>query len=152
MVIYPILNNTFTNLAGESDFAKSAWFWILMFVIIVIIVWLLLIYNSKKSKAEVTELSKQIEEEEKTTIEPDDLEKIEGIGPKISALLQQNGIITFNELANTDIDRLNEILDKAKIHIAQPDTWPNQAKLAADGKWNELEKLQDELIGGRHAK
>ncbi|HBY69766.1 MAG TPA: 50S ribosomal protein L21, partial [Flavobacteriaceae bacterium] len=29
------------------------------------------------------------------------------------------------------------------------DTWPQQAQLAADGKWDELEKLQDELDGGR---
>jgi len=30
-----------------------------------------------------------------------------------------------------------------------PGSWPRQSRLAADGKWNELEKLQDELDGGR---
>ena len=152
MVIYPTFNNILSNMAGEGDFTNSAWFWIIIFIVVVIIVWLLLIYNTKKSKEEVVDLTKQIEEEDKKTVEPDDLEKIEGIGPKISALLQENGIITFNDLAITTVDKLNEILDEAKIHIAQPDTWPEQAELAANGKWNELEKLQDKLLGGRHAK
>jgi hypothetical protein len=29
------------------------------------------------------------------------------------------------------------------------DTWPEQAKLAASGEWEALEKLQDELKGGK---
>jgi hypothetical protein len=31
-------------------------------------------------------------------------------------------------------------------------TWPQQAKLAAKGDWDGLEKLQDELSGGRKVK
>ena len=30
-----------------------------------------------------------------------------------------------------------------------PETWPQQAQLAADGKWDELKALQDELDGGK---
>ena len=30
-----------------------------------------------------------------------------------------------------------------------PTTWPQQSQLAADGKWDELKTLQDELDGGR---
>jgi hypothetical protein len=30
-----------------------------------------------------------------------------------------------------------------------PGTWPKQAKLAADGKWEELETLQKQLKGGK---
>jgi len=30
-----------------------------------------------------------------------------------------------------------------------PTTWPQQADLAANGKWDELKVLQDELNGGR---
>jgi large subunit ribosomal protein L21 len=30
-----------------------------------------------------------------------------------------------------------------------PETWPQQAKLLADGKKEELKKLQEELKGGR---
>jgi large subunit ribosomal protein L21 len=28
------------------------------------------------------------------------------------------------------------------------ETWPQQAALAADGKWDELKELQDKLDGG----
>jgi large subunit ribosomal protein L21 len=30
----------------------------------------------------------------------------------------------------------------------KPDTWPQQARLAAEGKWDELEALQGTLSGG----
>ncbi|MEJ6796117.1 MAG: 50S ribosomal protein L21, partial [Flavobacteriales bacterium] len=29
------------------------------------------------------------------------------------------------------------------------ETWPAQAKMAAEGKWDELKKWQDELDGGK---
>lgn len=32
-----------------------------------------------------------------------------------------------------------------------PSTWVEQAQLAADGKWDELKKWQDELDGGKPA-
>jgi hypothetical protein len=35
------------------------------------------------------------------------------------------------------------------ITIADPSTWPEQAGLAAAGRWSELEVLQEELKGGR---
>lgn len=81
---------------------------------------------------------------------PDDLKRIEGIGPKISSLLQGAGIITFAQLAESSVDRLKQIVDAAGLSsIANPSTWPEQAALAAAGKWDELEALQDELKGGR---
>jgi len=43
-----------------------------------------------------------------------------------------------------------EVNSRYKMH--DPTTWPKQAKLAADGKWDELKKLQDELDGGKKAK
>ncbi len=82
-------------------------------------------------------------------IEPDDLKKIEGIGPKISGLLMEKGIKTFAQLAEKDTEEIQAILDDAKIRIANPTTWAEQAKLAANGAWDSLEKLQDELKGGR---
>jgi len=85
-----------------------------------------------------------------TPPEPDDLKRIEGIGPKISSLLQAAGITTFAQLAATDVSRLKEIIAKAGLGgLADPTTWPEQATLAAAGKWDELEALQDELKGGR---
>ncbi|MBL7064715.1 MAG: DUF4332 domain-containing protein [Anaerolineae bacterium] len=81
---------------------------------------------------------------------PDDLKRIEGIGPKISGVLQAAGITTFAQLAATDVSRLRQILTEAGLAaLADPSTWPEQAGLAAAGKWDALEVLQDELKGGR---
>ncbi len=77
----------------------------------------------------------------------DDLKKIEGIGPKIASVLNEAGIMTFAELAKTKPAKISEIIAEVRgNHV--PDTWPKQAKLAADGKWDELKKWQDELNGG----
>ncbi len=80
---------------------------------------------------------------------PDDLKRIEGIGPKISGVLQAAGITTFRQLATADVDRLSQIIREADIRLADATTWPEQARLAAAGEWDALEKLQDELKGGR---
>jgi len=80
---------------------------------------------------------------------PDDLTRIEGIGPKISSLLQEAGITTFAQLAQADLSRLEQIVREAGITIADPATWPEQAGLAAGGEWDALEVLQNELKGGR---
>ena len=82
---------------------------------------------------------------------PDDLKIMEGIGPKIEALLNQAGILTFSQLADASPERLRQILVAAgpRFQIQDPGTWPRQAQLAAGGKWNELKKLQDELTAGR---
>jgi predicted flap endonuclease-1-like 5' DNA nuclease len=80
----------------------------------------------------------------------DDLEIIEGIGPKIAALLRQAGITSFSSLAAADLARLDEILAAANLHrIADPATWAKQAGLAADGKWDELKDYQSRLKGGK---
>ena len=79
----------------------------------------------------------------------DDLKRIEGIGPIIWALLCEAGIRTFALLAETETTQLDEILRQAGITIADPGTWPEQAALAAVGKWQDLQILQDELVGGR---
>jgi len=84
------------------------------------------------------------------TTQPDDLKRIEGIGPKIENLLNDAGITTWDDLANTPVDRLRSILDNAgkRYQIHDPSSWPEQAALARDGKWTELDQLQEELIGG----
>ena len=80
---------------------------------------------------------------------PDDLTVIEGIGPKISSVFQAAGITTLTQLAATDADTLKRILTEAKIRLGDPGTWPEQAALAAEAKWDELTVLQDTLKGGR---
>jgi predicted flap endonuclease-1-like 5' DNA nuclease len=82
---------------------------------------------------------------------PDNLRRIEGIGPKISGLLNQAGITTFGQLAETGVSRLQQIVKDAGLAMADPGTWPEQASLAAQGQWCDLEVLQDELKWGRRA-
>ena len=85
------------------------------------------------------------------TISPDDLKKIEGIGPKISEILTKAGIATYAQLASSESERIKEILAEAgsRYKMHDPTTWPKQAGLAAEGKWDELKALQDELQGGK---
>jgi large subunit ribosomal protein L21 len=80
---------------------------------------------------------------------PDDLVAIEGIGPKIAGILKAAGIATFADLAATDTSRLSDILHGANLRLADPTTWPEQAQLAAEGKWEEFKALQNSLKGGR---
>lgn len=140
------------------------WGWVLLFalVIIVAVIWVL-----REEEQEVAQEEEEPEgvlepEAEPATLaveeaaprppEPDDLQRIEGIGPKISTLLQENGISSFAQLAETDADRLGQILDEADLGgLVDPSTWPDQAKLAAAGDWAALEALQDQLKGGRLA-
>ena len=86
---------------------------------------------------------------EPTPSNPDDLELIEGIGPRISGLLQASGITSFSQLAATNPSHLRQILHEAGIWIADPTTWPTQSNLAATGKLHALDTLQKELKGGR---
>jgi predicted flap endonuclease-1-like 5' DNA nuclease len=81
----------------------------------------------------------------------DDLTRIEGIGPKIQELLYDAGILTWRQLATAPVDRLKNILHLAgeRFQIHDPTSWPDQAKLAAEGRWSELDELQDILQGGR---
>ncbi|QIE59545.1 50S ribosomal protein L21 [Rasiella rasia] len=83
----------------------------------------------------------------KKAAKADDLKKIEGIGPKIAETLAAAGIATFADLAKAKPAKISEIIEGVRgNHV--PDTWPQQAKLAADGKWDELTELQDKLDGG----
>lgn len=81
---------------------------------------------------------------------PDNLQLIEGIGPKIAQIMKDAGINTFAALAAKSATELRAILDEAGISaISDPTTWPEQAGLAARGEWEALEELQENLKGGR---
>lgn len=81
----------------------------------------------------------------------DDLKKIEGIGPKIQELLNNDGILTFEDLSKTDAEKIKEILHAAgsRYQMHDPTTWPMQAGLAAEGKWDELNEWQENAKGGK---
>jgi predicted flap endonuclease-1-like 5' DNA nuclease len=81
----------------------------------------------------------------------DDLKVIEGIGPRFESVLKSAGIRTYGELADTRAGRIETILREAGGRMADPTTWPAQARLAADGQWQELSEMQSMLKGGRRA-
>ncbi|AEK22537.1 50S ribosomal protein L21 [Capnocytophaga canimorsus] len=80
----------------------------------------------------------------------DDLKKVEGIGPKAAEALVAAGVDTFAKLSKKSADEIKTILTEASSTLAHldPQTWPQQAQLAAEGKWDELKKWQNELNGG----
>jgi predicted flap endonuclease-1-like 5' DNA nuclease len=80
------------------------------------------------------------------------LERIEGIGPKVASLLQDAGIRSFAQLAEAKVEQLNQILQENRLNFINPSTWPEQARLAADGRWQDLEAWQNELKGGRRTR
>ncbi len=99
--------------------------------------------GAKKAKQEPKKAAPK-----KAAAKPDDLKKIEGIGPKIAKTLMEAGINTYADLSKAKPAKISEIIaDIRGNHI--PDTWPAQAKMAAEGKWDELKKWQDELDGGK---
>jgi predicted flap endonuclease-1-like 5' DNA nuclease len=82
---------------------------------------------------------------------PDDLTVVEGIGPKINDILHEAGIRTFDDLASASSARIQSILDKQgpRYQMHNPESWPAQALLARDAKWDELESMKDKLTYGR---
>ena len=80
----------------------------------------------------------------------DDLTKIEGIGPKAAEALGKAGVGSYEALAGEEADRIKEILTEASSRMAHldPTSWPKQAKMAADGKWDALKEWQENAKGG----
>jgi len=80
---------------------------------------------------------------------PDDLKLIEGIGPRSAQVLNEAGVTSFSKLAGMGPDSIQGILREGNVRVPYPETWPEQAALAAAGKWDDLKTLQDTLQGGR---
>jgi chromosome segregation ATPase len=88
----------------------------------------------------------------KRRVNPDDLKLIEGIGPKIEELLNNEGIYKYEQLATTNVEMIRAILDKAgaRFRMHDPQSWASQAEIADKGDWVKLKEFQEYLIGGRH--
>jgi predicted flap endonuclease-1-like 5' DNA nuclease len=81
----------------------------------------------------------------------DDLTVIEGIGPRIAALLRENGIVSYEKLAASDAKSLWTILERGgpRFKLANnPGTWPEQAAYCVRGDWDGLKEWQEELYAG----
>lgn len=81
----------------------------------------------------------------------DDFTLIDGIDLKINALIHNDGIQTFADLANTQVDAIQKILDNAgsSYKHVKPGTWPAQSDMAASNEWDSLKAWQDKLNGGK---
>jgi len=79
----------------------------------------------------------------------DDLKIVLGIGPKISKLLINRGVTTWKALSEMNPAVISEYLlndggERYRIH--NPESWPHQALLAHEGRWDELREFQRKLV------
>ena len=84
----------------------------------------------------------------------DDLQVVEGIGPKMNEVLTNAGITNWSVLASKSTADLRAILDSVnqkRYRIIDPSPWPVQARLADEGKWDDLIRMQKGLSSGRKA-
>jgi predicted flap endonuclease-1-like 5' DNA nuclease len=170
--------------AASEPQGNPWWIWILVFFALVAFVGIILWWWLRGEKEDELELPSAVESEEPSVYtkahlpevevkapsvdvdlpaadveapaptKPDDLKRIEGIGPKIASVLRASGIATFSQLADANVGQLRHILEQADprlLRLADPTTWPEQAELAAQGAWEALEELQDRLQGGRRS-
>jgi len=93
--------------------------------------------------------SRQNDEQVEAVHEVDDLTSLEGIGPKVSKVLNAAGIHSFMDLAKAKVEDVQKVLDGAGLQMMNPKGWIEQAKLATKGDTEGLMKLQEELKGGR---
>jgi predicted flap endonuclease-1-like 5' DNA nuclease len=105
--------------------------------------------RAETDQAEVTPAAVGGTDEATGAASPDDLIVIEGIGPKISSIMQAEGITTFAQLVDMDVAQISTMLRSAGITTANPITWPQQAQLARDGQWDALKELQARIKNGR---
>lgn len=156
-----VIGLALAGLAAGSEGEQGIPWWVWLLIILVLLAFAAFVYGwwqhrpaEELPTAARHEPSAPLPSAEAEATHPDDLERIEGIGPKIAGLLQAAGITTFAQLAATDVERIKQILGQANpnlLRLADPTTWPEQARLAAEGAWQALEKLQSELKGGRRA-
>jgi large subunit ribosomal protein L21 len=105
---------------------------------------------SKAEAAPVVATPKALASSVATKGGKDNLEIIEGIGPKIAKVLVDGGISTFALLAAAKADDVTAMLKASggRFSLANPASWAEQAALLRDGKMAEFKALTDALVGG----
>jgi predicted flap endonuclease-1-like 5' DNA nuclease len=84
------------------------------------------------------------------TLDPDDLARIEGIGPAFAAALIAAGVRTFEQLAKADVATLRTAIGDARSSaVPSLSTWSAQARLLADGDEDGFAEMTARLIAGR---
>ncbi|GAB2472424.1 hypothetical protein GCM10027063_11580 [Promicromonospora xylanilytica] len=81
---------------------------------------------------------------------PDDLRRIEGIGPKIAAALVAAGYPTYARIAAATEAELREAVAGQGIRFApSAASWADQAQYLVDNDADGLQEYQDYLVGGQ---
>jgi hypothetical protein len=124
----------------NTELAFLLWWVFGFFFLMVIIGW----WQSGRKNPEQTPVHAHAEPKH-----ADNLEIIEGIGPKVAKILNAAGILSFDDLVHASPDKITESLKAAKLTMMDPAGWIEQAKLAAKGDMDGLKKMQSELKGGR---
>jgi len=143
--------NIFTKPVTEAyDLTDATWEIIIMLLVAFILGWLFHYLWSRFVEADTYAISEDIPQKF-VGIGQDNLKLVEGIGPKIEELLKNAGIMTWGDIASSDIKALKAVLTKGgdRFQMHDPSSWADQAALAVEGKWAELEEYQELLIGGR---
>lgn len=102
----------------------------------------------KEARLLAEQPAEKISKPHETKIAQDDLKAVFGIGPKIAQLLMNRGITTWRALSESAPDYLREIMINdggERFRINNPESWPHQARLLNEGRWDELKELQDKL-------
>ena len=134
----------------DSSLSWLLWVVLILFFLIVLIGWW--VSNNKGQQVEGKEESHSVPHDKPDVIKPaDDLTSLEGIGPKVSQILNEAGYLTFADLAKADPADVDKVLDANRLQMMDSAGWIEQAKLAAAGDMEGLARLQDELKGGRKA-
>jgi len=129
-------------LSEEGPNTELAWLlWVALgfFALMVVIGWW---QSGKKKPADVPVRAHEEKHE-------DNLEIIEGIGPKVAKVLNAAGVLSFDDLVHANPGKISETLKAAKLTMMDPAGWIEQAKLAAKGDMDGLKKMQEEMKGGR---
>lgn len=109
------------------------WVWL----IVLIIAFIMMAMQGPKKVQPVASAPERIST---MAFDPEDLTRIEGIGPKIKAGLREHGVSTFAQSAVMDVEALRAVLREIGIAADRPPGLDRP---------NWLQKLQENLMGGR---
>jgi hypothetical protein len=152
-----LLTNTifmFTNVTTAYDLTDATWEIVLMLTVSFLMGWFFRYLWSMRG-VDFTENSAPTE----TVARPErfarytenDLQIVEGIGPKIEELLKTHGVKNWYDLSAASVPHLRDILQKGgeRFQMHEPSSWPDQVSLALENRWSELLEYQTLIPGGR---